>query len=617
MSIEGVRGGMEPRNWPRLGLIALGVAVVVALGFYGYRVSGIGQQAEKQAAPQAAAAVSVKTATVSQGPISSSISYSGSVTSVSSVNVLPKASGRITKLNVDVGSPVKAGEVIAQLDDASQKAAVAAAQANVDAASAKLASMEAGPRSEQVAQAQLAVDAAAAKLESVKNGARPEQISAAQAQVDSAKANVTAAEARLATVKKGPTEAQWASARAAVDTARANMQAAAAKLSDVQAGPKQADVASAMAAISAAQTNLLAKEDALDSAKNGTPEAAWAAVGTSLGEAYQAVAAAQAQYEAAVAALNLLQSQPLPVTLQAAQSGLDSAKAGLSAATAAVDELGKEPKKEDVDAANAAVNAATGQENAAEANLKLLQAGPTAQDVQQAQDALDSAKQQLLLVQSPYTTNDLNQAKAAVSQASAALDSANIGLGEATVTSPVDGVVSAKLVDEGQLVGPSAPIVTIVSSGVEIALGVEESQIGQVSLGQKAEITVSAYPNVVFPAKVASISPTADPKSRTFTVKVRPEPADGRLKSGMFAQVRIVTAQKADALLVPKDAIVTKGGQTSVFVVSGGVAHSVGVKTGLTSGNEVEVTSGLSKGQEVVVAGQSELQNGDKVSNSQ
>ena len=47
MSIEGVRGGMEPRNWPRLGLILAGVIAVVALGFYGYRTSGIGQQAEK------------------------------------------------------------------------------------------------------------------------------------------------------------------------------------------------------------------------------------------------------------------------------------------------------------------------------------------------------------------------------------------------------------------------------------------------------------------------------------------------------------------------------------------------------------------------------------------
>lgn len=613
MSADGMTGNLGGRNWPRLGLIVAGVIVVIALGIYGYHQAGLGAQT-RQSAPAQAAAISVKTAQVTQGPIASSISYSGNVTSISSVSVLPKTSGRITKLNVDVGSAVKTGDVIALLDDATQQAQVSQAAANVAAAEAKYASLQAGPRSEQVAQAQLAVDAAQARLDALNKGARSQQIAAAQAQVDSAKANVTAAQARLATVKKGPTETQWASALAAVDSARANMTAAAAKLSDVQAGPKQADVANAMAAIAAAQTNLLAKEDALDSAKNGTPQAAWAIVGTSVGEAYQAVAAAQAQYQAAVAALNLLQSNPLPVNLQAAQSALDVAKASLNAASAAVDDMKSSPKPEDVQAAQSAVDAAAGQQAAAEANLKLLQAPPTEEDVRQAQDAVNSAQQQLALVQSPYTTNDLNQAKAGVAQAQAALDQAKIGLGETSIVSPVDGVVSDKYQSVGQLVGPTSPIVNIVSQGVEMTLGVEESQIGQVAEGQKAEITVSAYPNVIFPAKVASISPTADPKSRTFQVKVRPEPADSRLKAGMFAQVRIITQQKANALLVPKDAVVTKSGQATVFVVKDGTAHAVPVKTGLSSGNNVEVTSGLSAGEEVVVAGQADLRDGDKVS---
>src|SRR5450756_215907 len=238
MSVDGMTGDMRGRNWPRLGLILAGVVAVIVLGIYGYRSSGIGQQAEKQGSSQTASAVSVKTAVVSQGPISASLSYSGSVTSVSSVSVLPKTSGRIEKLAVDVGSQVKKGDVIAQLDAASLQAQVAQAQANLEAASAKYASLQAGPRSEQVAQAQLAVDSAQARLDALKRGARSEQIQAAQAQVDSGKANVSAAEAKLETVKKGPTETQWAQALAAVDSARANMQAAVSRLADVQAGPK-------------------------------------------------------------------------------------------------------------------------------------------------------------------------------------------------------------------------------------------------------------------------------------------------------------------------------------------------------------------------------------------
>jgi RND family efflux transporter MFP subunit len=156
-------------------------------------------------------------------------------------------------------------------------------------------------------------------------------------------------------------------------------------------------------------------------------------------------------------------------------------------------------------------------------------------------------------------------------------------------------------------------MVTIVSSEVELSLGVEEAQVGQVSEGQKAEITVAAYPGQVFPARVSLIAPTADPKSRSFLVKVRPEASDGKLKAGMFANVRIVTAEKAGAVLVPKEAVVTKTGQTSVFVVTGDTVSQRQVKTGMAAGSVVEVVSGLTSGEEVVAAGGAELREGDRV----
>lgn len=81
----------------------------------------------------------------------------------------------------------------------------------------------------------------------------------------------------------------------------------------------------------------------------------------------------------------------------------------------------------------------------------------------------------------------------------------------------------------------------------------------------------------------------------------------------MFAQVKIVTQEKGKAVLVLKEAVVTRSGQSSVFVVSGDNVQMRSVKLGLAHNGTIEVASGLEPGEEIVVAGQSELRDGDKV----
>ncbi len=617
MQAEIVAGGVRQGNRNRWILLAAVVLSVAVLGVYGYRFVA-GQRVAQQAAPaQTVAAVTVKTAPVVLGPISANLSYSGDVKAASQVSVLPKGIGRIEKLSVDVGSRVQKGDVIAELDAGSLKAQLTQAQANLAAAEAKYASLRAGPRVEQVTQAQLAVESAQARLDLLKKGAREEQVQAAQAQVDSARANVEAAQAKLDTVKLGPTQSQWGQALAAVDSAKANVKAAEEKLADVKAGPKAAEFADAQARVDATLAALSYAEDQYAKLKDGgSDEKYWATRGSSVGEATANLQSKQTAYNSAVAALDLLKSRPLAWEVAAAQTAYDTAKASLAAATATVEQMKRGATKEDIHAAEAAVSAAQGQRVAAAANLRLLKAGPTEEDVKQAENAVASAEQQLALTQSPYTSNDLGMAKAGVMQAQAAVEVAQIGLGETEVVSPVDGVVSERVQSVGQLVGPSSPIVSIQSSDVELVLGVEETQIGQVSEGQKAEITAAAYPGVVFPAKVTMIAPSADPKSRTFQVKVMPASDDGKLRPGMFAEVRIVTQEKNDVLLVPKQAVVAKTGQNSVFVVSGDTVHARPVKLGIQQNGSTEVLSGVQPGEEVVVAGQGDLRDGDKVTRS-
>ena len=108
---------------------------------------------------------------------------------------------------------------------------------------------------------------------------------------------------------------------------------------------------------------------------------------------------------------------------------------------------------------------------------------------------------------SPFTKFDMSIADASVQQAQAAVDLAELALAESVVVSPLDGVVVERFQSVGALIGPQNPIVSVISGEVEMVLGVEESQIGQVREGEKAEIAVAAYPGVAFPAKVTLVGP--------------------------------------------------------------------------------------------------------------
>ena len=110
MSAGSMAGEMKKRNWPRWGLAIIGILLLVGLGYYGYgRFFATQKSAAPVSPPAVAAAVSVKTATVAAGPIAASLTYSADVRSASQVSVVPKASGRIEALSVDVGSRVKQG----------------------------------------------------------------------------------------------------------------------------------------------------------------------------------------------------------------------------------------------------------------------------------------------------------------------------------------------------------------------------------------------------------------------------------------------------------------------------------------------------------------------------
>jgi RND family efflux transporter MFP subunit len=153
----------------------------------------------------------------------------------------------------------------------------------------------------------------------------------------------------------------------------------------------------------------------------------------------------------------------------------------------------------------------------------------------------------------------------------------------------------------------------LVSTRLEARLNAEDAQVAYLEPGQRAELRLSAYPSTTFTARVESISPSANLTSRTFTVILIPEATDARLKPGMLVQADVAAINKTNVLTIPEQAVVSRGTESLVFVVVDGKARRKVVQLGVRGNGVVEVLSGLTDGETVVVEGQTALNDNDPV----
>ncbi|MDD2422421.1 MAG: efflux RND transporter periplasmic adaptor subunit [Heliobacteriaceae bacterium] len=184
-----------------------------------------------------------------------------------------------------------------------------------------------------------------------------------------------------------------------------------------------------------------------------------------------------------------------------------------------------------------------------------------------------------------------------------------------TVTAPVAGKVAAKHVEPGEAASPAAPVVTLVDTAkMYLEASLSEREITLVSPGQKVQVVVDALgDNFTVEGKVSNIGPAADAKTKAFLVRFQLDDQAGKLRPGMFGKVLLVTGEKSDALVVPKEAVVERNGQKVAFTVGEGKAVLRPVNLGLNDEKMVEVTTGLTDGDQIVVTGQQNLQEGNLV----
>lgn len=217
----------------------------------------------------------------------------------------------------------------------------------------------------------------------------------------------------------------------------------------------------------------------------------------------------------------------------------------------------------------------------------------------------------------PY--QEMDNARMDYLNAQAAYDKAQADVNDTVITSPMDGVVIGEPMKEGETVSQGLSsqmvIVTVADlSSMRIELLVDETDIGEVAVGQKVEFTVDAYPNRTFHGVVSDISKkqysasgsTSSSSSSvvyyTVYVDINKDELDG-LYPSMTARAVIKGRESVDALTVPVTAIRSDSEGSYVYVKEGADVKKTYVTTGISTEKEIEVTSGLSEGQEIVVSG--------------
>jgi membrane fusion protein, multidrug efflux system len=182
-------------------------------------------------------------------------------------------------------------------------------------------------------------------------------------------------------------------------------------------------------------------------------------------------------------------------------------------------------------------------------------------------------------------------------------------LGYTKITAPFDGVVTRKFADVGDLATPGKPLVELEDPEVlQFETAVPEAIISKVSLGTKLPVRIGSQERQ---ATVSEIAPSGDPGSRTFLVKLD-LPSVPNLRAGQFGRVEIPVSQ-TNVLRGPASAVIQRGQMELVFVVTDGHAQLRLVKTGKRFGNEIELLSGVSAGDEVVAEGAASLVDGQAV----
>lgn len=254
--------------------------------------------------------------------------------------------------------------------------------------------------------------------------------------------------------------------------------------------------------------------------------------------------------------------------------------------------------------------------------MKLLfeQGAISSQQMEQAHTALTNAQTAFENAKQVWETSqqktNLQVSEASLNQAAVALQNAKEQLANAVVTAPINGYVSSVNGAVGQMAGPQSPVVVIVKTNpLLVKANLSEADITKVSVGTAVKVSIPVLSKDV-EAKVTAVSPVMNQQLKAYPIEITIPNPDGELKADMVVNVTFAgqAAVQNEQLVIPRKAVFDRDGKRYVYRIEGEAAKMVEVTTGEETSDLIVIQSGLAEGDQIVVRGQTLLQDGKKVS---
>jgi len=246
---------------------------------------------------------------------------------------------------------------------------------------------------------------------------------------------------------------------------------------------------------------------------------------------------------------------------------------------------------------------ATGRSNV---NVAIENVTAAEEKIKNAESALTLEKDTLFLKKAGTVPEQLIAQEASLNKAKASVQNINAQIGKTVIRAPISGVVAKQEAKTGEIVSAGSEIVSIISdANYEIESNVPEADLAKIKIGDVANVTLDAYgEDILFQASIASIDPAETIIGGIPTYKTTLEfmEEDNRIRSGMTANIDILTAQLENVIAVPGQLIAKKDGKKFVQIILGNQFIETEVETGIIgSGGRVEIVSGLREGDKVLI----------------
>ncbi len=513
-----------------------------------------------------------ETATAEIKTITQEVSVTGKIKPADSIDLSFERSGKITKVYVAIGDKVKTGQSLASIDSGEILASLSGAEAQLDSANAK--------------------------LDELIRGTRPEEIKIAETVVFNAQKSLADQETNLNNVRQ---------------TADLNLANLYGKTKDIlnDAYTKADNSINTQIAdlfYNPSTVNPSLTFTATDSQAKTDSESQRITAGNSLKTLKSENDNLPSDYPGIDSSLANSKNQLIVMrTFLTKLSTAVNSAAGLTSTTL-------DTYKTSVNTAWTNVNTAITNINNQEqliASQKISNQNnidAAQKSVNDAQSTLRSAEDSLALKKAGTTPEQINAQKAQVKQMEAQIKNYEIQLGQSTIKSPIGGIITKQETKTGENISANAIIISIISEAkFQIETNIPEADIAKVKINDQAKVTLDAYgSDILFAAKVISVDPAETMIEGVSTYKTTLEftSEDDHIRSGMTANIDILTAKKENVIVIPQRTIITKNDQKFVLVDKGSnQAEERKIETGLRgSDGNIEIISGLAAGEKVIIS---------------